>query len=80
MERYKYLNPIPQTKKKRFFIFILPKINLKKKKNTKNKKNTKIEYFYKNQRETVPAIIAIDIPENGDYHFSCMQTSADSDN
>ena len=36
--------------------------------------------FYKILRAAFPAIIAIDVPENGDYHFSCMQTSADSDN
>ena len=36
--------------------------------------------FVKILRDSVPAIIAIDVPENGDYHFSCMQTSADSDN
>ena len=38
------------------------------------------QYLCKNLRDSVPAIIAIDVPENGDYHFSCMQTSADSDN
>ena len=42
--------------------------------------NATIEYLCKNLRDSVPAIIAIDVPENGDYHFSCMQTSADSDN
>ena len=42
--------------------------------------NATIEYRCKNLRDSVPAIIAIDVPENGDYHFSCMQTSADSDN
>ena len=34
----------------------------------------------KDLRDSVPAIIAIDVPKNGDYHFSCMQTSADSNN
>ena len=43
-------------------------------------KNATIEYLCKNLRDSVPAIITIDVPENGDYHFSCMQTSADSDN
>ena len=42
--------------------------------------NATIEYLCKNLRDSVPAIIAIDVPENGDYHFSCMQTSAYSDN
>lgn len=42
--------------------------------------NATIEYLCKNLRDSVPAIIAIDVPKNGDYHFSCMQTSADSDN
>lgn len=42
--------------------------------------NATIEYLYKNLRDSVPAIIAIDVPKNEGYHFSCMQTSADSDN
>ena len=42
--------------------------------------NATIEYLCKNLRDSVPAIIAIDVPENGDYHFSCMKTLADSDN
>ena len=42
--------------------------------------NWKMRQSNKNLRDSVPAIIAIDVPENGDYHFSCMQTSVDSDN
>ena len=42
--------------------------------------NATIEYLCKNLRDSIPAQIAIDIPVNGDYHFSCMRSSTDSDN
>lgn len=42
--------------------------------------NATIEYLCKNLRDSIPARIAIDIPVNGDYHFSCMKNSTDSNN
>lgn len=36
-----------------------------------------IEYLSKNLRDSVTSKINIDVPENGDYRFDCMKSSAD---
>ena len=38
-----------------------------------------IEYLSKNLRDSVTSKINIDVPENGDYRFDCMKSSADGE-